>query len=105
LRLEGLNSCLISWAVLNTAPRLARTWHTSRSGGARSSRVFGLLKLQFPHPVKGEPVQKGGVVGGAAHPKELPFEALIGLLKEGEKDFPRHVAKAHPAEARGYKAL
>ena len=25
LRLEELNSCLISWAVLNTASRLART--------------------------------------------------------------------------------
>ena len=28
---------------------------------------------------------------GAAHPKELPFEALIGLLEEREKDSPCHV--------------
>jgi len=34
-------------------------------------------------------------VGGATHPKELPFEALIGLLEEREEDSPRHATEAH----------
>ena len=33
---------------------------------------------------------------GAAHPKELPFEALIGLLEEREENSPCHAAKAQP---------
>jgi len=37
---------------------------------------FGFLKLEFPHPVKGEPVQQSMVVLSATHPKELPFEAV-----------------------------
>jgi len=33
---------------------------------------------------------------GSAHPKEHPFEALIGLLEEREEDSPYHAAEAHP---------
>ena len=33
---------------------------------------------------------------GAAHPKELPFEALVGLLEEHEENSPYHATKAHP---------
>jgi len=57
---------------------------------------LGLLEFQFPHPVQGEPVKEGGVVRGAAHPKELPLEALVGLLEEREKDSPNHTTKTHP---------
>ena len=32
---------------------------------------------------------------GATHPKELPFEALIGLLEECQEDSPRHATEAH----------
>jgi len=34
-------------------------------------------------------------VVGAAHPKELPFEALIGFLEESEEDSPRHSTETH----------
>ena len=37
-----------------------------------------------------------GVVVSATHPKELTFEAFIGLLEECEEDSPRHSTETHP---------
>jgi len=65
-------------------------------GRGQFLKGLGLFELQLPHLVKGEPIQQGGVVLGAAHLKELPFEALIGLLEEREEDSPCHATKAHP---------
>jgi len=45
-------------------------------GRSQFLESFGLLKLQFLHPVKGEPIQKGGVVLGTTHPKELHLKPL-----------------------------
>jgi len=44
-------------------------------------------------------------VVGAAHPKELPFEAFIGLLKECEEDSPRHSTETHPKVLPGALSL
>ena len=33
---------------------------------------------------------------GTTHPKELHFEALVGLLKEREEDSLCHAVEAHP---------
>jgi len=41
----------------------------------------GFPKFHLSHPVKGQSIQYGGVMVDAAHFKELPFEALIRLLK------------------------
>ena len=41
-------------------------------------------------------MQQSRVVLDAAHPKELPFETLIGLLEKREEESPCHAAKAHP---------
>ena len=42
---------------------------------------------------------------GSAHPKELPFEALIGLLEECEEDSPRHSTETHPEVLPGTLSL
>ena len=42
---------------------------------------------------------------GEAHPKELPSEALIGLLEECEEDSPRHATEAHPEVLPGALSL
>ena len=47
-------------------------------------------------------------MGGATHHKELPFEALIGLLEECEEDFPCHATKTQPEvlpKAFGFKEM
>jgi len=44
-------------------------------------------------------------VVGAAHPKELPLEAFIGLLEECEEDSPRHSAETHPKVLPGTLSL
>jgi len=49
--------------------------------GSQLLETLGFPEFQLPHPVKGESIQQGGVMVGATHLKELPFEALIRLLK------------------------
>ena len=65
-------------------------------GRSQFLQGFGFLKLEFPHPVKGEPVQQSRVVLSETHPKELPFEAFVRLLEEREENSPYHAAEAHP---------
>jgi len=49
--------------------------------GSQLLETPGLPEFQLPHLVKGKSIQQGRVMVGAAHLKELPFEALIRLLK------------------------
>jgi len=44
-------------------------------------------------------------VVGATHPKELSFEAFIGLLEECEEDSPRHSTETHPKVLPGTLSL
>jgi len=44
-------------------------------------------------------------VVSAAHPKELPLEAFIGLMEECEEDSPHHSAETHPEVLPGTLSL
>jgi len=65
-------------------------------GSGQFLQGLGFLKLEFPYPVKGEPVQQGRVMLSATHPKELPFETLVRLLEEHEENCPCHTTETHP---------
>jgi len=94
-------------------PKLAKTWHISRSTDESSSRVLAFLnlslfELELLHPVQWEAIEGCGVVVRGAHPKEFSSKSFVGLLKEGEENSPSDPAQAHPeivSRAFGFKEM